>query len=292
MTIDLGEIRIDRINELDSWPFPAAELFPGLREDGPPTVDLTITTHLVRAPGLTMLVDTGNGNGKERPVLRAHDGFATDYLDRLAATGVCPEDVDVVVTTHLHPDHCGGQTRRGDNGWMPTFPNARHLVARAEYDWMAALHAARPETGAESDLARTFADSVLPVADAGLLELVDVPYRLVGGITLHPLPGHTAGHLIVEVDGGGHTAVIIGDVVHHPLQFADLTLAQAGDADPAAAARSRLELCERAAATGALLLPAHFGGPGGGHVQRDASGFRFVCQSRRVSDVVSVTSCQ
>jgi glyoxylase-like metal-dependent hydrolase (beta-lactamase superfamily II) len=275
MTITVGQIRIDRIDELDSWRFPAAELFPGLVGRGPETVELTITTHLVRAPGLTLLVDAGNGNDKHRPVLRAHHGFATPYLDRLAAAGVRPEEVDVVVTTHLHPDHCGGQTRLVDGRWVPTFPNARHLVAREEHAWLEALHAAGPNEGAASDLARTFADSVLPVAEAGLLDLVDLPYRLAEGIRLRALPGHTAGHLIVEVRGGGGTALITGDALHHPLQFADLTIAQAGDADPAQAAAGRRALCEEAAATGALLLPAHFGGPGGGHVHRDGEGYRF-----------------
>jgi glyoxylase-like metal-dependent hydrolase (beta-lactamase superfamily II) len=276
MTITVGAIRIDRIDELDTWRFPAAELFPGLAGHGPETVELTITTHLVRAAGLTLLVDSGNGNDKHRPVLRAHHGFATAYLDRLAAAGIRPEDVDVVVSTHLHPDHCGGQTRLVDGRWIPTFPNARHVVARAEHAWLHAVHAARPEDGVESDLARTFADSVLPVAGAGLLELVDLPYPLAEGITLRALPGHTAGHLIVEVRDGDRTALITGDVLHHPLQFADLTLAQAGDADPGLAAAARRSLCEEAATTGALLLPAHFGGAGGGHVHRDGAGFRFV----------------
>jgi glyoxylase-like metal-dependent hydrolase (beta-lactamase superfamily II) len=275
MTITIGPIRINRIDELDSWRFPAAELFPGLAGPGPETVELTITTHLVRAKGLNLLVDTGNGNDKHRPVLRAHHGFATPYLDRLTEAGVHPEDVDVVVTTHLHPDHCGGQTRLVDGRWVPTFPNARHLVARTEHAWLEAVYESRPDEGVESDLARTFADSVLPVAEAGLLELVDLPYRLAEGITLRALPGHTAGHLIVEVRGGGQTALITGDALHHPMQFADLALAQTGDADRTLAAAGRRALCEEAVATGALLLPAHFGGPRGGHVHRDGGGFRF-----------------
>jgi len=273
MTTAFGAIRIDRVAELDSWPFPTAEMFPAL--ESCETIDLTITTHVLHSPDGVVLVDTGNGNDKERPTLRAHHRFATDYLDRLAAVGVTPEDVDIVVLTHLHPDHCGGSTRLVDGRWVPTFPRARHLVARAEYAWLEALHDQRPTGGVPADLASTFADSVLPVVEAGLLDLVDLPRTILDGIALHQAAGHTAGHLVVEVTGGGRTALVTGDVLHHPLQFGDLALAQSGDADPAAAARTRRALCERAAATGARLMPAHFGGPEGGHVRRTGTSYRF-----------------
>jgi glyoxylase-like metal-dependent hydrolase (beta-lactamase superfamily II) len=158
---------------------------------------------------------------------------------------------------------------------VPVFPRALHLVARAELAWLAELHAGRPGDGVPADLAATFADSVQPVVDAGLLETVDAPHAVVDGVTLHPAAGHTAGHLVVEVSGGGRTALVTGDVLHHPLQFGDLALAQAGDADPVTAARTRRAICERAADEGALLMPAHFGGPDGGFVRRTRSGYRF-----------------
>ena len=114
--------------------FPAAprELFAG------ETLDFAIATYLVRTPDLTMLVDAGNGNDKHRPALTAHDGFSTDYLDRLA-TVIDPGDIDIVVCTHLHPDHCGGLTRLLDDRWTPNFPNARHLVPRQEPAWLQEL---------------------------------------------------------------------------------------------------------------------------------------------------------
>jgi glyoxylase-like metal-dependent hydrolase (beta-lactamase superfamily II) len=277
MATTFGAVRIDRVAELDSWPFPTAEMFPAVTTalHDCTTIDLTITTHLLRSPDGVVLVDTGNGNGKERPTLRAHHRFATDYLDRLAAVGVTPDDVDVVVLTHLHPDHCGGSTRLVDGRWVPTFPRARHLVARAEFAWLEALHHQGPTDGVPADLARTFADSVRPVVEAGLVDIVDLPQTIIDGVTLHPAAGHTAGHLVVEVTGGGRTALLTGDVLHHPLQFGDLALAQSGDADPAAAAATRRALCERAADTGARLMPAHFGGPDGGHVLRTDTGYRF-----------------
>ncbi|WP_156096838.1 hypothetical protein [Amycolatopsis jejuensis] len=122
-------------------------------------------------------------------------------------------------------------------------------------------------------MARTFADSVLSVVEAGLAEFIDLPYPVAHGITLRAFPGHTVGHLIAEITSGGQHAIVSGDVLHHPLQFADLSLAQSGDADPAAAAESRRKLCEMAVARDALVLPAHFPA---GRISRAGRGFRFI----------------
>ncbi len=276
MTVTLGPLRIDAVTELDHWPFAPAELFPAVTPehlgDHRGDLDLSITTYLVRTPDQTVLFDAGNGNAKERPVLLAHHQFDTPYLDRLAATGVMPEDVDVVIATHLHPDHCGGFTQLVDGSWDPTFPRARYLIAAEEYGWLQEVHAAAPEGGVAADLARTFEDSVLPVVEAGLVELIDLPYEVTDGITLRSLPGHTTAHLIAELSGGGQHALVSGDVLHHPFQFSDLTLAQGGDADPVVAAESRRTLCELAAERDALLLPAHFGP---GRIDRAGDGFRY-----------------
>ncbi|WP_406633398.1 MBL fold metallo-hydrolase [Amycolatopsis sp. WGS_07] len=280
MTITLGPLRIDRVAELDHWRFAPADLFPEVTPEQlgehHGDLDLSITTYLVRTPDQTVLLDAGNGNAKERPVLLAHHQFDTPYLERLAATGVAPEDVDVVVATHLHPDHCGGFTTLVDGSWDPTFPRARYLIPSEEYDWLQQLHASAPDGGVAGDLARTFEDSVLPVVEAGLVELIDLPYEVADGITLRSFPGHTAAHLIAELNGGGQHALASGDVLHHPFQFANLTLPQGGDADPAAAAESRRTLCELAVERDALLLPAHFPV---GRISRDGDGFRYTPDS-------------
>jgi glyoxylase-like metal-dependent hydrolase (beta-lactamase superfamily II) len=272
MHLSMGDMTIDRIVELEHWPFAPRDLFPDLSRPCHDRLDLQIATYLIRTPDATVLVDAGNGNDKERPVLSAHAGFRTDYLDRLAA--LVPLDaIDIVVCTHLHPDHCGGLTRLVDGAWTPVFPRARHLVAAPELSWLQKLHAAAPPDGVEADLARTYADSVLPVAEASLLELVDAPRTIVPGVTLRPLPGHTEGHLVVEVVSAEGIAVISGDALHHPLQFDDLDLSQAGDADPHQATRSRHDLCATLARTHGLLLPAHFQP---GHVAADSTGFSFI----------------
>ncbi|GAA1026427.1 MULTISPECIES: MBL fold metallo-hydrolase [Amycolatopsis] len=276
MTITLGQLRIDPVAELDHWPFAPADLFPAVTPEHlgehRGDLDLSITTYLVRTPDQTVLLDAGNGNAKERPVLLAHHHFDAPYLDRLAAAGVVPEDVDVVVATHLHPDHCGGFTTLVDGSWDPTFPRARYLIPSEEYAWLQQVHASAPDGGVAGDLARTFEDSVLPVVEAGLVELIDLPYEVADGITLRALPGHTTGHLIAELSSGDQHALVSGDVLHHPFQFANLTLAQGGDADPVAAAESRRTLCELAVEREALLLPAHFPI---GRITQDGDGFRY-----------------
>ncbi|MBO4238744.1 MULTISPECIES: MBL fold metallo-hydrolase [Pseudonocardia] len=268
MTIQLrGPVTVERITELDDWPFDVREMFPAHPSDGP--ISLEIATHLVRTPDLTVLVDAGNGDGRQRPGLPAHHLLDAGYAARLA-TRVAPAEIDVVVCSHLHPDHCGGLTTADGR---PAFPGARHLVSRAELAWLGAVHRSAPRSGVAEGLARTWEDSVAPVLDAGLVDPVDdgVDVDLGHGVRLRAAPGHTLGHLVVEIGPpDAPDAVISGDVLHHPLQFGDLTLAQAGDADPTRAARTRADLCDRLARSGGLLLPSHFAP---GRVRRIGRGF-------------------
>ncbi|WP_224387623.1 MBL fold metallo-hydrolase [Pseudonocardia sp. ICBG1293] len=261
-----GPVTVERITELDDWPFDVRDLFPGHPGDG--RISLTIATHLIRTPDLTVLVDAGNGDGRDRPGMPAHHMLDAGWAVRLAER-VVPDDVDVVVCAHLHPDHCGGLTT-GDG--RPAFPAARHLVSRADLDALRAVH----RHGEPAGLARTWEDSVAPVLAAGLVHPVDARedgVDLGHGVRLRSAPGHTPGHLVVEIGPpGGPEVVIGGDVLHHPLQFADLDLAQAGDADPARAARTRRDLCERLARSGGLLLPSHFAP---GRVRQAGDGFAY-----------------
>ncbi len=266
-TYAFGPVTVERITELDDWPFGVREMFPAHAGDG--AISLVIATHLVRTPARTVLVDVGNGDGRHRPGLPAHHLLDAGYAARLAAR-VAPEEIDVVVCSHLHPDHCGGLS--GADG-RPAFPGARHLVSRAELEWLGAVHRSAPRSGVAEGLARTGEDSVAPVLDAGLVEPLDdgVDVDLGHGVRLRAAPGHTPGHLVVEIGPpGAPEAVISGDVLHHSLQFDDLTLAQAGDADPVRAARTRADLCERLAHSGGLLLPSHFAP---GRIRRTDDGF-------------------
>jgi glyoxylase-like metal-dependent hydrolase (beta-lactamase superfamily II) len=288
MTVTLGSVTIDRIDELDRWPFEPKELFPAITDEqaaaavaAGDAIDadtgelvLSVATYVVRTPDIVLLVDTGNGNDKPRPALPKHHLFATDYLDRLTEV-VAPSDVDVVVSTHLHPDHCGWHTRLIDGRWVPTFPNARYLFVREDFELLRMLHESQQDDPVLTDVGVMFGDSVLPTVDSGQAEVVDLPFVVADGVTLRPRPGHTPGHLIVEVRAGGVTTLFTGDVLHHPLQFADFSLAAGGDLDPARAVASRRELCAEAADENTIVFPAHFGGRDGVRILRDGDGFRY-----------------
>lgn len=132
---------------------------------------------------MRVLVDTGIGNGKQR-ANPAWDNLDTRYLERLTGAGFAPETVDLVILTHLHTDHVGWNTRSDGASWVPTFPHARYVSARAEWDYWA---------GADMEEARRqmFRDSVDPVEEAGLLDLVHVPYEgavIAPGVRLLPTP--------------------------------------------------------------------------------------------------------
>ena len=295
-TLTLGDATLHRVTELDRWPFPAADLFPGIsrqslerarRQLGEQFIDpgsgdviLGIHTYLIRTPTATILVDSGNGNNKHRPGLLAHHMFSTDYLARLASVGVTRENVDIVVCTHLHPDHCGWNTLLSDGQWTPTFTRAVYLFARAEFDARAAACRCTATNAVEADLSATFADSVAPVVASGQARIVDTPHVLHDAdgvrVTIRDAPGHTPGHVLVAVESGsGPSAVITGDIIHHPLQFDALDLAQAGDHHQALAAATRRELCETYADRDVIILTAHFAGPAAGRIIRSGEGYRF-----------------
>ncbi len=219
--------------------------------------------------GLRVVVDTGIGNGKTRANPAWHD-LRTDYLERLARAGFPPEAVDLVLLTHLHTDHVGWNTREVDGMWVPTFPHARYLTSKAEYDFWAAYTM-------DEARAAMFRDSVHPVEEAGLLDVVDVPaggVTVAAGLELVPAPGHTPGHIAVRVTSGGAAALITGDCVHHPVQLAHPEIGSCVDIDPERAEATRRALLASLAGTDALLLGTHFPPPTAGRVVADGDTYR------------------
>ena len=216
----------------------------------------SIHTLVVRTPDRLMLVDTGVGNGKERGGgIPAFNLLDTDFLDRLAAAGVDPDEVDTVLCTHMHTDHVGWDTHLEDGRWVPTFPNARHLFV--EQEWMHWHEVARD---AEAT-ARLLADSITPVFEAGLVDLVPADYQVTEQVRLVPSHGHSPGHVTVEVTSGGRTAALIGDVMHSPLQAAFPDVKPPLDREQEAPARARHAVLERYADTDTLVLGAHWPWP-------------------------------
>jgi glyoxylase-like metal-dependent hydrolase (beta-lactamase superfamily II) len=171
-----------------------------------------------------------------------------------------------VVCTHLHVDHVGWNTMLENGKWAPTFPKARYLLGRREYDFWSAHD--------DGEQQAMLGDSVKPIFDAGLVQLVELDHVISPEIRLTPSTGHTPGHVSVMIESEGERAVITGDMTHHPCQLAhpDWSL---GDNDPKAAALTRSRLFAEWADETILVIGTHFAAPTAGHVVRDGAAFRF-----------------
>ena len=176
----------------------------------------SVHSWLIRTAGHTILLDCCAGNHKDRPGFARFHRLDTPWLDRLREAGAAPEDIDIVLCTHLHSDHVGWNTMLRDGRWVPTFPNARYLFSRVENE-----HGdPRRNPAADADLQRSnsYRDSVLPVIEAGQAELIDGTHAIGDAMLIEPAPGHTRGHIMLKLDDRGEKAVLCGDAIHHPLQ--------------------------------------------------------------------------
>ncbi|MFJ4776157.1 MBL fold metallo-hydrolase [Streptomyces sp. NPDC088762] len=289
-TIVLGDVEISRVTEWQGAFVPARDLVPDAaagtwtdNEDwlAPHHLEtdtglavVALQTWVLRSGGRTILVDTGVGNGRERPGSPLFHRREGDFPARLARLGVRPEDVDVVVNTHLHGDHVGWNTvgvEGEEDQWVPAFPNAQYLIP-AEDD----THFG-PDNGYGNGLREDdrliYEDSVAPVHRAGQAVLWQGVHRIDEHLTLESAPGHTPGSSVLRLASGSDRAVFVGDLLHSPVQILDPDSNSCFCLDAAQAAASRRRILERAAAERELLVPAHFGGAGAVEVRREAGGF-------------------
>jgi glyoxylase-like metal-dependent hydrolase (beta-lactamase superfamily II) len=227
---------------------------------------LSIHALLVEAPGLRLVVDTCVGNDKPRRMNR-NEALSTPFLSRLEEAGWTRDGVDVVVCTHLHVDHVGWNTMLVDGAWVPTFPKARYLIGRTE-------HAHWRAEGDEEQQA-ILGDSVQPIFDAGLADLVESDHRLSPEVRLTPTPGHTPGHVSVVIESEGQSAIITGDLMHHPCQMARPDWCPGVDVDKAMSEATRRGFLNDVADKQVLVIGTHFAGPTAGHVTRDGAAWRF-----------------
>jgi glyoxylase-like metal-dependent hydrolase (beta-lactamase superfamily II) len=245
-------------------------LVPDFWDPDSDSVVAAVQTWVLRSEGRTVLVDTGVGNGRERPGAPHFAGWDTDFLDRLARAGVRPEDVDVVVNTHLHGDHVGWNTVEHDGAWVPTFPNATYLIPAADHAFYGPDGAART---AGDNHRFVFADSVEPVLRSGRAVLWDGTHRIDGNLVLESAPGHTPGSSVLRLASGGDRAVFVGDLVHSPVQLLEPSCSSGLCQDPRRSAASRRRVLERAADERELVIPAHFAGSGVAEVHREGDRF-------------------
>ena len=228
------------------------------------TLKLTIQALLVEAPGLRLVVDTCVGNDKQRGF--PFGGLSTNFLKDMEGLGWTRDNVDAVVCTHLHVDHVGWNTMLVDGQWVPTFPNARYLIGKREFEFWSAEK--------EEETQQILSDSVRPILDAGLAELVELDHRISPDIRLVPSTGHTPGHVSVMIESNGESAVITGDMSHHPCQLAHPDWSPMFDSDREASAATRARLFAEWADKPILVIGTHYAAPTAGHIRRDGDAFR------------------
>jgi glyoxylase-like metal-dependent hydrolase (beta-lactamase superfamily II) len=287
MGVGIGDFRVDCVVDIERPFLEAQQFFPDLSDDmlaygrcilpkGDIEPDgrlrMSFQSFVVKTSRHTILVDTCCGNDKDRLTRPEFHHLRTDYLAALATAGVRPEQVDFVLCTHLHWDHVGWNTRLLDGKWVPTFPNARYIIARNEFEhWNASF-----ERGDKGIHLASFEDSVLPVMRAEQAVLVDSDYELDQGVWLEPCPGHSPGHVVINLASRGRHAIVSGDVIHHRIQLAYPELSTVADADMNLARTNRVALIERLADNDILLLPAHFPPPVIGRVVKRGQGYGYV----------------
>jgi glyoxylase-like metal-dependent hydrolase (beta-lactamase superfamily II) len=272
----IGDVRITQIVELTTaslGPYLLPQATPEVLSDLSwlkPFVDadgrLVLSMHalVVESRGQTVLVDTCIGNDKPRSYPR-WNLMQTDFLDRFQAAGFALDRVDTVLCTHMHVDHVGWNTRLVDDRWQPTFSNARYLFAEDEWAYW---------KNEPQEYGPVIEDSVQPVFDAGLAELVSQDHRITDEVWLEPTPGHTPGHVSVHIRSRGEEAVITGDMIHHPCQIAHPHWSSTADWDQQASAYTRDQFLERYADGPVLVIGTHFAAPTAGHVVRDGDAYR------------------
>ena len=278
----IGEVSVTCITEL-LLPVEYYEKYPFMREARPEALQeipwlypnfvspegellISIQALLVQTKSFNLLVDTCVGNNKPRKIT-ANQALNTEFLHDLAATGCDREAINYVVCTHLHVDHVGWNTMKVQDRWQPTFPNARYLLGRDEYDYWSKSES--------EDQMPVMEDSIAPIFKAGLVDLVETNHRISDEIRLVPTAGHTPGHVSVVIESAGEKALITGDMMHHPCQIARPHWTVSFDEDQEVAARCRANVLKELADSPTLVIGTHFAAPTAGKVVSDKDGYRF-----------------
>ena len=282
LKFSVGDLTIHRVIEQETTFLPALEMLPGLTPevlaenrawmqqakalDEQDTLILCFQSYVIKTPHHTILVDSCIGNDKPRPQ-RAKWNMKTDdtYLRGLASAGFSPDDIDFVMCTHLHVDHVGWNTRMENGRWVPTFPKARYVFGKQEFDYWTEQNAKAPVP--------PFVDSVLPVVEAKRHEVVGHDHQIGDHVRILPTPGHTPGHVAFTFGRGKDDAVFSGDLMHSPIQTLYPEMSMKFDVDQLAAGKTRRGFLERYCDTDTLCCTAHFPSPSTGKIRRLGNGF-------------------
>ena len=275
----IGKVKITKVVELETigstrfiLPLASKEeiqklpwLFPHFAtEEG--RLKMSIHSLVVETPKRRIVVDTGLGNDKQGRGIPTWNDRNGPFLQTLTDAGFPPDSIDTVLCTHLHVDHVGWNTKLVDGKWVPTFPNARYLFGKTEYEhWRD--HSDEPYQAA------VFQDSVKPIMDAGRAELIASDAQLTDEIRMIPTPGHSPGHMSLHITSDGEEGLLTGDVAHHPCQMAHLDWSSTADSDPQQSAATRRQLFSRFADRSVLVIGGHFDA---GHIKRQGEAFKYV----------------
>jgi glyoxylase-like metal-dependent hydrolase (beta-lactamase superfamily II) len=194
--------------------------------------------------GNMVLVDTGLG------------GADATLLAQLSESGVERDSIDLVVLTHIHPDHVGWNMSDG----APTFPNARYLVSKTDWDYWT-----QPEVRAQAPHVDA---QMMPLEGLNVLDLIDGEYNVTDEVKTLPTPGHTPGHISLVISSAGESAFILGDVAHSPAQAQYTDWSPGFDVDPDLARTTRHSVLDRLESDGTLVASGHFPQPGYGRFVR------------------------
>jgi glyoxylase-like metal-dependent hydrolase (beta-lactamase superfamily II) len=231
--------------------------------------DMVVQSWIAIVDGKVIVVDPCVGNGRSFPTLPMFDNLQTPFIERFTATGITPEDVDYVFCTHLHSDHCGWNTQLRGGRYAPTFPNARYIMVKREFDrWDTRRADYDPDELHNSLNAGVFENSVLPVLEAGLADLVPDTYRICESLLIEPAYGHTRGHSCLQLCSAGEEAYFTGDLFHHPIELLHPEIdANTCESYPTTV-ESRKRLIAKLIDKGALIIPGHFAKPYLGHLRQ------------------------
>jgi len=281
-TWQIGDVEIARIVEVNDHTDPFEMLSRGLSAETALQYDwlqpnfitpdgrmkISFQCFVLRSGKDHVMIDTCIGNERDRE-FDIFTNMHTTFLEDLKAAGFPRESITKVLCTHLHFDHVGWNTMKVDGKWVPTFPNARYLFGAKEYEHWLMLE----RTHGYHDVTH-MTDSIKPVVDAGLVDLIEPTDKVTDEVSLIPTPGHTPGHVSVHIKSKGQEAIITGDMMHHPIQFAEVDRIANFDMDQDQGLKTRKAMIERVADKNILVIGTHFTHPSSGYVVSDAKNWK------------------